>query len=122
MAQVDDFGGCRRKGAEPPAVRGDGTLLAAHHGSTGTERPSQNPLQAKFREFSFYEVYGIGASLVRVRFGGCASGRSHKEACSGCMVLLATPTRSALRAWRSVSSRNRAPKAARVFAASYFLR
>jgi len=56
MAQDDDFGGCRRKGAEPPAVRSDGTLLAAHHGSTGTERLSQNPLKTKFREFSFHAV------------------------------------------------------------------
>src|SRR5919107_5617890 len=50
------------------------------------------------------------------------SGRSHSETWAGCIVSATTPTRSSLRASRSVSSRKRAEKALRVFAASYFLR
>ena len=38
------------------------------------------------------------------------SGRSHKEACAGCIVSLATPTRSSLKASRSVSSLSFAEK------------
>jgi hypothetical protein len=49
------------------------------------------------------------------------SGRSHSEACVGCMVSLTTPSTSSLRAARSVSSRNWELKAASVLAASYFL-
>ena len=51
-----------------------------------------------------------------------SSGRSHKETWEGCIVSLTTPTRSSLRASRSVSSLSLAEKASRVFLASYFLR
>jgi hypothetical protein len=50
-----------------------------------------------------------------------ASGRNHKETYAGCIVSLTTPTRSSLKASRSVSSRSFAEKASRVFLASYFL-
>ena len=53
-------------------------------------------------------------------FEECVSGRSHKETWAGCIVSLTTPTRSPLRASRSVSSLSLAEKASRVFAASYF--
>jgi hypothetical protein len=49
------------------------------------------------------------------------SGRSQSETCVGCIVSLTTPTMSPLKVSSYVSSRNRALKAARVFAASYFL-
>src|SRR5687767_9953992 len=47
-------------------------------------------------------------------------GRSHREAWAGCTVSLTTPTRSSLKASRSVSSLSLAEKAESVFAASYF--
>src|SRR5215213_1812405 len=50
------------------------------------------------------------------------SGRSHKEAWAGWTVLLTTPITSFLSTSTSVSFRNRAEKAARVFAASYLRR
>ncbi len=50
------------------------------------------------------------------------SGRSHNETCAGCIVSPTTPTTSLVSASRSVSSRNLAEKASKVFAASYFLR
>src|SRR3712207_3445246 len=50
------------------------------------------------------------------------SGRSHKETWAGCIVSLTTPTRSSLKASRSVSSLSLAEKASRVMAASYLLR
>jgi hypothetical protein len=50
------------------------------------------------------------------------SGCSHREAWACCTVSLATPTRSSLKASRSVSSLSLAEKASSVFAASYFLR
>ena len=49
------------------------------------------------------------------------SGLSHSETCAGCIVSLTTPTRSSLNASRSVSLRNWAEKASRVFLASYLL-
>src|SRR5215212_7536565 len=49
------------------------------------------------------------------------SGCNHKETWAGCIVSLTTPTRSSLRASRSVSSLSAAEKASRVLAASYFL-
>jgi hypothetical protein len=49
------------------------------------------------------------------------SGRNHSETCVGCIVSLTTPTKSSLKASRSVSSRILAEKASRVFLASYFL-
>jgi hypothetical protein len=53
---------------------------------------------------------------------GSGSGRSHKETCAGCIVSLTTPTRSSLKASRSVSSLSLVEKAFSVFAESYFLR
>src|SRR5829696_3812894 len=50
------------------------------------------------------------------------SERNHKETCAGCIVSLTTPTKSLLRASRSVSSRSFAENASSVFLASYFLR
>ena len=50
------------------------------------------------------------------------SGRSHSETRAGCIVSLTTPTRSSLKASRSVSSRSLAENVSRVFLASYFLR
>src|SRR5215208_3232048 len=50
------------------------------------------------------------------------SGRSHNVTCTGCIVSLTTPTRSSLKASRSVSSRSVAENASSVFAASYLLR
>src|SRR5215213_2885451 len=49
------------------------------------------------------------------------SGCNHSETWAGCIVSLTTPTRSSLRASRSVSSLSAAEKASRVLAASYFL-
>ena len=66
----------------------------------------------------------LGASFGQpgsLSFFQAVSGRSHSETCAGCIVSLATDTSSSLSAARSVSSRNRALKAARVFLASYFL-
>jgi hypothetical protein len=51
-----------------------------------------------------------------------SSGRSHSETWAGCIVSRTTPTKSSLNASRSVSLRNWAEKASRVFLASYFLR
>jgi hypothetical protein len=48
-------------------------------------------------------------------------GRSHSDACSGCIVSLTTPSTSPLKESRSVSSRNLELKAASVLVASYFL-
>jgi hypothetical protein len=45
------------------------------------------------------------------------SGRNHKETCAGCIVSLTTPTRSSLRASRSVSLRSVAERISRVFLA-----
>jgi hypothetical protein len=50
------------------------------------------------------------------------SGRSHKETWAGCIVSFTTPTRSLLKASRSVSSLSLAEKPSRVLAASYLLR
>ena len=56
-------------------------------------------------------------------FFEAVSGRSHsRETCAGCIVSLTTPTRSSLRALRSVSSLSFAEKASRVFVASYLRR
>jgi hypothetical protein len=55
-------------------------------------------------------------------FFEAVSGRSHSETCAGCMVSLTTPTRSSLKASRSVSFLSVAEKASRVLAASYLLR
>src|SRR5919112_1199612 len=50
------------------------------------------------------------------------SGRNHIETWTGCIVSLTTPTRSSLKASRSVSSLSLAEKVSRVFLASYFWR
>ena len=50
------------------------------------------------------------------------SSRSHSDAWAGCIVSLTTPTKSPLKASRSVSSRKWAEKASRVFLVSYLLR
>jgi hypothetical protein len=55
-------------------------------------------------------------------FFEAVSGRSHKETYAGCIVSLTTPTSSAFKASRSVSSRSLAEKASKVCLASYFLR
>jgi hypothetical protein len=48
------------------------------------------------------------------------SARNHKETCTGYTVSLATPTRSSLKASRSVSSLSLAEKASSVFLASHY--
>jgi hypothetical protein len=48
---------------------------------------------------------------------GAVAGRNHTDTCAGCIVSLTTPTRSLLRASRSVSLRSLAEKASRVFLA-----
>src|SRR5918992_3791714 len=53
---------------------------------------------------------------------GAVSGRNHTDTWAGCIVSFTTPTKSLLRASRSVSSRSVAEKASKVFLASYFLR
>ena len=55
-------------------------------------------------------------------FFEAVSGRNHSETWTGCIVSRTTPTSSASKASRSVSSLSLAEKASRVFAASYFLR
>ena len=73
-------------------------------------------------------VYGsLTAILLALYFSSASStkrldGPSHSETWAGCIVSLTTPTRSSLNASRSVSSRNWAEKASRVFLASYLLR
>jgi hypothetical protein len=67
-----------------------------------------------------------GKCLISNCYSACSpfeavSVRSHSETWAGCIVSLTTPTRSPLSASRSVSSRNWAEKASRVFLASYFL-
>ena len=52
------------------------------------------------------------------RLGG-GSVRSHKETCVGCIVSLTTPTRSSLKASRSVSSLSLDENASSVCLASY---
>ncbi len=52
---------------------------------------------------------------------GALSERSHKETWAGCIVSLTTPTKSLLRASRSVSFFNLVENDSRVFLASYFL-
>ena len=64
----------------------------------------------------------LSPNRLRAAFLASASGRSHRETCSGYIVSLATPARSSPRASRSVAPRNRAPKASKVFAASYLRR
>src|SRR5215211_6775849 len=49
-------------------------------------------------------------------------GRSHKETCFGCIVPRTTLVTSSIRAFKSVSSRNRAVNASSVFEASYLRR
>jgi hypothetical protein len=53
---------------------------------------------------------------------GAVAGRNHTDTCAGCIVSFTTPSRSILRASRSVSFFNLVEKASRVFLASYFLR
>ena len=53
---------------------------------------------------------------------GAVAERNHKETWAGCIVSLTTPTRSLLRASRSVSSLAWHEKASSVFLASYLLR
>ena len=48
--------------------------------------------------------------------------RNHSETCAGCIVSLTAPTRSSLKASKSVSSLSLAEKASRVFLASYLRR
>src|SRR5215213_4575451 len=62
------------------------------------------------------------AALCLFSFRAGESGCNHSETCVGCIVSLTTPTRSSLKASRSVSSLSLAEKASRVFLASYFLR
>src|SRR5215204_628606 len=84
------------------------------------------------QHFSFRSlVDGImryGSMLSRVAVGcvvvlrSRSPWRSHREACSGCMVSVTTVIRSALKASRSVSLRSLAENDSSVLAASYFLR
>ena len=53
---------------------------------------------------------------------GAVAERNHRDTWAGCMVSLTTPTKSLLRATRSVSSLSLAEKSSSVFLASYFLR
>jgi hypothetical protein len=78
-----------------------------------------------------YEQICRGRDVRSVRLGytcsclspalGDGSGRSQSETWAGCMVSLTTPTRSSLKASRSVSSLSLAEKTSRVFLASYLL-
>ena len=51
-----------------------------------------------------------------------SSGRSHNETWEGCIASLTTPTRSSLKASRSVSSLSLAENTSSIFVASYLLR
>ena len=77
---------------------------------------SSLPPQYVDREVGMYCSQTSGSYSACSPFG-VVSGRNHTETWAGCIVSLTTPTRSSLKASRSVSSRSVEEKASRVFLA-----
>src|SRR5919112_3781990 len=99
----------------PPPPAHDATARSAR-------RASKNAVRTKFTEYTFHEVGGMrwcqsGGSCCAI-----ASGRSHKETRSACIVFRTTIISSAFRLSRSISSLSLAKKASKVLLASYLRR